>query len=101
MENKTINKVKLATNFFVFCLGAANKVVNKIKQDKNKVKRLEVETPLAACLDLPDNGARNLAVAVGGNSLWCNFSSFPRQRRPKFSLIRAKHTSVGNPKWKV
>src|SRR5215213_7732065 len=36
----TVNKTKLATNFFVFCLGAANKVVNKIKQDKNKVKRL-------------------------------------------------------------
>ena len=40
IESKTVNKVKLATNFFVFCLGAANKVVNKIKQDKNKVKRL-------------------------------------------------------------
>ena len=46
----------------MFCLGAANKVVNKIKQDKNKVKRLEVETPLAACLDLPGNGARNLCL---------------------------------------
>ena len=40
IESKTVNKVKLATNFCVFCLGAANKVVNKIKQDKNKVKRL-------------------------------------------------------------
>ena len=58
MENKIVNKVKLATNFFVFCLSAANKVVNKIKQDKNKVKRLDVETPLAACLDLPGNGTR-------------------------------------------
>ena len=40
MENKIVNKVKLATNFFVFYFSAANKVVNKIKQDKNKVKRL-------------------------------------------------------------
>ena len=42
IENKIVNKVKLATNFFVFCFSAANKIVNKIKQDKNKVKRLEV-----------------------------------------------------------
>ena len=61
IANKIANKVKLATNFFVFCLSAANTVVNKVKQDKNKVKRLEVETPLAACLDLPGNGARKRA----------------------------------------
>ena len=46
----------------MFCLSAANKLVNKIKQDKNKVKRLEVETPLAACLDLPGNGARKKSL---------------------------------------
>ena len=46
-----------------------------------------METPLAACLDLPGNGARKRAVAVGGNSLWCNFSSGPRQRRQKKSLM--------------
>ena len=64
IANKTVNKVKLATNFFVCRYNAANKVVNKIKQDKNKVKRLEVETPLAACLDLPGNGARKRAACA-------------------------------------
>ena len=64
--NKIVNKVNLATIFFVFCFTAANKVVNKIKQDKNKVKRYwDVETPLAACLDLPGNGARNLLDVRG------------------------------------
>ena len=65
MENKTVNKVKLATNFCVYWYNAASKVVNKIKQDKNKVKRLEVETPLAACLYLPGNGARKNAACDG------------------------------------
>ena len=52
----------------MFCFSAANKVVNKIKQDKNKVKRLEVETPLAACLDLPGNGARKSLAACDGKA---------------------------------
>ena len=41
MANKIANKVKLATNFFVFCFSAANKVVNKSKARQKQSKEIE------------------------------------------------------------
>ena len=38
--NKIVNKVKLATNFFVFCFSAANKEVNKIKARQKQSKEI-------------------------------------------------------------
>ena len=74
IANKIANKVKLATNFFVFWFSAANKVVNKTKQDKNKVKRLR-----------------------SGDSP-CSVSWSPRQRRQKFAWCVWLARPLGTPR---
>ena len=59
-ENKATKLLlKKGTNFFVFFKRGKQNKTKETKQDKNKIKRLEVKDSPMASLCLPGNGARN------------------------------------------